>query len=869
MNTTPHTSSGSDSDPASAQPEPMPSWLQDFAQQHHTDAQTQALFQHLVKLSEDDIQGRSAEIKRLLRNSGFIESGEALKWSLDPLPMLVSEPDWQTISSGIAQRLRILKYVLDDLNGEQSLLARNIIPVRDLLQHPHYLRERHTIPASEQGLFLTAFDIGRDADGNWHVLQDHCQFPRGLGLMLENRIIARRVMSGEFAEVGVQRIADFFQLIQQAVHEQARGVADPRVVILTSGPDDIYYSEQAYLATYLGYTLVRSADLTVRKGKVWLKSLDGLRRVDVILRWIEDRFLDSLEQNEYSEQGIPGLLQAVRDKNVRLLNPFGNGLLQIPAIKNRLAEISRVCLGEEMIFSEPGSQARSYVDEPDWRKYELRSYHDPSVRLDGLRQADEIRKRLQQQTQQNQPIANSHYYFWPKITLDSVPFWHANQLIKKPFLLRCYALYQDGRVDVLPGAMCSSLANGDANAVLSIKDTWVQAPTTAQDNTPPEPLANLPKKARRAMDMALVEGVIPSRTAENLYWLGCGLERSEYTARLIRLMIDQVSDLVMYPDSNARLSVMRLTHGIQHQNLVYPFLSNDAEEADVKAVSHKQLVIDLIQNPNSMGSLFRGIEMVRNCAMQVRELLSYDSLRIVEDIETEMFLLEKFTVATPTHELQSTLDRIIGLIMAFNGSTIDNMSGSNGSFMLQLGIRSERIQQLTAMLEFMLADDLQEAEQQSILEVVLMSQVSSVTHKRRYRMFQGVDTALELLLLDSEYPRSMLYQVEDLIRLCTKLPRKHATQMSMAERVLFRLKSDCIIVDREELADVSDSKRLNLLSLLHKIRQHSTAFQEVIQTAYFSHTKIPRKLNWSEGLKLSEEKSTSTQKPVDTEGKGE
>ena len=857
-----HTHTTSGSEPKSAQTQQISPWLSDFVEQGHHDAQTQALFQHLVKLSEDDIQGRSAEIKRLLRNSGFIESGEVLKWSLDPLPMLISEQEWHTIQTGISQRLRILKYVLDDLNGEQSLLARNIIPVRDLRQHPSYLRERHTIPASEQGLFLTAFDIGRDASGKWHVLQDHCQFPRGLGLMLENRIIARRVMSDEFAEVGVQRIADFFQLIQQAINEQARGVADPRVVLLTRGPDDLYYSEQAYLATYLGYTLVRSADLTVRKGKVWLKSLDGLRRVDVIVRWIEDRFLDSLEQNEYSGQGIPGLLQAVRDKNVRLLNPFGNGLLQIPAIKNRLETIARVCLGEEMIFAEPGSQACSYMDEPDWRKYELRSYHDPSVRLDGLRHADEIRKRLQHQSaQHNSSIANHHYYFWPKITLDTVPFWQSNRLIKKPFLLRCYALYQDGRVDVLPGAMCSSLAHGDTKAVLSIKDTWVQASSAAQHNTPPEPLANLPKKARRAIDMALVEGVIPSRTAENLYWLGCGLERSEYTARLIRLLIDQVSDLVMYPDSNARLSVMRLTHGIQQQTLLYPFLHGETEDDEVKAVSHKQLVIDLIQNASIVGSLFKGIEMVRNCAMQVRELLSYDSLRIVEDIETEMFLLEKFTVATPTHELQSTLDRVIGLIMAFNGSTIDNMPGSNGSFMLQLGIRTERIQQLTAMLEFMLADDLQEVEQQSILEVVLMSQVSSVTHKRRYRMFQGVDTALELLLLDSEYPRSMLFQVEQLISLCTHLPRKHATQMSMAERVLFRLKSDCIIVDREELADIASGKRLNLLALLHKIRQHSTAFQEVIQTAYFSHTKRPRKLNWSEGS------NTRAQSSVDSADK--
>ena len=324
------------------------------------------------------------------------------------------------------------------------------------------------------------------------------------------------------------------------------------------------------------------------------------------------------------------------------------------------------------------------------------------------------------------------------------------------------------------------------------------------------------------------------------------MQKDQRMSNLLRLLIDNVSELVMHPDSNARLAVMRLTHGIQQQALIYPYQSPAQTQDDVHGVSHKQLLVDLLQSDTLAGSLFQSLQMVHSCAMQVRELLTYDSLRIVEDIETETKLLRQLTVATATHEVLSCIDRIIGLIMAFNGSTTDTMPASNGSFMLRLGRRTERMQQLTANLDFMLADDLQGADQQSILQVVLRSQVSSVTHKRRYRMFQSVDTALELLLLDPEYPRSLLFQVEDLMTICNHLPKKSHQHMSMAARVLFQLKSDCILVHREQLAQITEHKRHHLMALLQKVRQHISAFQEVLQTSYFLHTQSPRKLDWSQ-----------------------
>ncbi|MFU1596606.1 circularly permuted type 2 ATP-grasp protein [Alteromonas macleodii] len=281
----------------------MPEWLSSYINSSTAADESKrllnTLFSRLSGLNSDELSFRANEIRRLMRNSGFADIDERQNWQLDPLPMLISSQDWEMLSRGIEQRVLLLNKVLLDLNTDRHTLTNGVFSTDHLMRHPYYLAESHTLSSLNNGVFLSAFDIAQDVNGEYFMLNDHCQFPRGLGLLLENRIVARRVMSEEFAECGVQRIAGFFEQLQHAIDQETAAINDPRIVILCRGPDDQYYSEQAYLATYMGYTLVRSADLTVRKGQVWLKALDGLRKVDVILRWIEDRFLDSLEQVDY------------------------------------------------------------------------------------------------------------------------------------------------------------------------------------------------------------------------------------------------------------------------------------------------------------------------------------------------------------------------------------------------------------------------------------------------------------------------------------------------------------------------------------------------------------------------------------------
>lgn len=833
-------------DTSSVEQQNVPSWLSDYQGIASDAGNAQRFLQHLSGLSADEVHIRATEMMRILRNNGFTEHGEQPQWQLDAFPLVMEDAEWQEIAAGIRQRMKLISAVMRDLVGEKRLITQGIISPTLLMQHPNYLRERFTLDTPLDSYFITAFDIGRDTQGQFYVLRDHCQFPRGLGFALENRIITRRVMSEEFADVGVKRMTGFVSKLQQGINDAAPGVSDPRVVILGQNPEEKFYSEQAFLASYLGYPLVRSADLTVRKGKVWLKALDGLKKVDVILRWIEDRNLDPLEQTEYSPVGIPGLLQAIRKGHVTIVNTFGNSLVQTPAVQQQFPKIAKSLLGESLLLQQPIIQTPDNIQENEWGNYQLRSWTHSDLRLDGEREAEQITDILDKN--------NADVYFEQKVDLLKAPFWVKKQLQEKPVITRFYALQNGNEVSVLPGALCFSVSMGGTSDKVYVKDTWLkysQTTTEQSENTQAVPLSGL---RRKASDMALMEGLISSRTAESLYWLGTELERGGNSARLLRLYIDRFSEQALYPDEKNLRVMERLRAGIWQQNLLYPYVTPDQDSDFDKSVTYKRVAQQGLQGVELPGSLVNTLTHAINNAIQVRELLSYDSLRIVENLEDELRKIKKFTHGTATHMMQSALDRTIGYLMAFNGSLLDSMSTTNGSFMLDIGRRVERISQLVAMLETLLGEELLEVEQMSLLETLLTAQVSSITHKRRYRMYQAVETGLELLIFDSEYPRSLVYQLDQLIHLCQKLPRKQAMGLySNTEKILLRLKSDCIITDSDILCQVEHGLRENLIKLIHGVRDQIKIFQEILHTQYFSHTKTAKKLSWQLETKQNRE----------------
>lgn len=825
----------------------MPNWLSQYLNgshlhdevEHHCGGDTHHwddLFAKLSNLNENDIHLRTNEIKRLLQDSGVTQSPKGSDWRLDPLPLMLSESDWQTIRSGVIQRVQLLNQIADDLYGERTLIQQGIIPAAHLHASDEYIRECFSLNNQSVKVTLAAVDLYRDRSGQFKVLADHLQHPQGLGLLLENRVIARRVMGDEFSECNVQRIADFFNKFQTCINDAVPGMRDPRVVILSKGPQDAYYSEQAFLATYMGYTLVHSADLTVRKGDVWLKSLKGLRKVDVIVRWLPDAQLDSLEQTDYSIDGIPGLLQACRKQTVHLVNPVGCGVLECPSVKSNIQKIAQQLLNEPLILQEPECfaattvQAQALLQDPSG--YHLYSYADSQFCLDGDSEAQEIKKRLS---------TNNHmYYFRQKADFSTAPFWDNHQLVAQPISIRCFALFSPQGVEVLPSALCFA-HNGELTEQW-IKDTWV----ISNQPQPVHPTAT--KVVPEMSDLALLDGDIPSRTAENLYWLGRYLERGENTVRMLRLLIDRYTEFSVYPDSNNKKIVMRLVEAAVNQAIIFPYKAYQFSDNPMMSYIPREITANILSDKKQSGSLINILKALVNSALQIRDLLSQDSWRIIDDMRDEIRRIERSPASLSTRVMQTTADRIISSLMAFNGSISDSMANNNGWFMLDIGRRVERSTQLIKVTQTLLCEVLSDTEQLNMLESVLTSQVSLITHKRRYRMYQSIESGVELLLLDAHYPRSLLYQIEQLDILSQQLPEKSSLgKLGAQHKILLQMRTLCHLADSRALVEESDGNRLQLQSLMQDIHQLMERYSEALMVQYFSHTKAAVSLTANTG----------------------
>ena len=314
-------------------------------------------------LGRQGLVDRRSELARLLRNEGAtynVTEGDRWRrqpWLLDPCPWVLEEKEWSALDQAVAQRVALLDEVLCDIYGRQRLVATGLIPAEIVLGHPAFLRPCVGLGAPErQGLFLAALDVVRDPDGCFRSIGDRTEAPSGLGYALVNRTILSRVLPTLHRESGVERLAAFFRSIRAGVASAApEGVDDPRVVILTPGPLSETYFEHAYLASYLGYSLVEGRDLVVENNRVWVRSLSGIDPVDVVIRRVDDQWCDPVELRADSLLGVPGLLEVARRGRVAVINPIGTGILEDPALAGLLESLAPDVLGEDLMLRGPAT----------------------------------------------------------------------------------------------------------------------------------------------------------------------------------------------------------------------------------------------------------------------------------------------------------------------------------------------------------------------------------------------------------------------------------------------------------------------------------------------------------------------------------
>src|SRR3984957_8534363 len=316
----------------------------------HWDTFITALSAH----GDEELARRWQTARQRIRENGVTYNvygdplGMARPWNLDAIPLIIPPEEWSQLEAGLIQRARLLNLILADLYGPQQLLRGGEIPPALVFANPGFLRPCHgvDVPRSTY-LHLLAVDLARGPDGEWWVISDRTQAPSGAGYSLENRIVMAETFPELFRELRVKRLASFFHSFRETLLRLSpRNRENPRVVLLTPGPFNETYFEHSYLARYLGFTLVQGGDLTVRDSRVFLKTLAGLKQVDVILRRLDDNFCDPIELRSDSYLGVAGLVEAVRAGNVSVANALGSGVIETSAFMPFLPGLCRRMLGE-------------------------------------------------------------------------------------------------------------------------------------------------------------------------------------------------------------------------------------------------------------------------------------------------------------------------------------------------------------------------------------------------------------------------------------------------------------------------------------------------------------------------------------------
>jgi uncharacterized circularly permuted ATP-grasp superfamily protein/uncharacterized alpha-E superfamily protein len=795
----------------------------------------------------EEMERAEAEVTRLLRENGIAYNlhggprGVHRDWKLDTVPLIFDAADWNHIEAGLRQRSLLLDRILADLYGPRHLIREGLLPQELIFRHPGFLRPCFdAFPPDGNRLLLHSADLARGPDNRFWVVGDQARNAVGLGYALENRTAMAGVLPDMIRSCRVRRLSNFFRGLRTELAALAPRKKDrPRIVILSGGPGDDAYFEHAYLAAYLGYPLVQGDDLTVRDARVWLKSLDGLHLVDVILRQVDDPLCDPLELDPDSRRGVAGLLEATRRGNVALVNPPGVGILENPGLMAFLPGIARRLLGAELILP---SAATWWCGQPDERAFVLENLNRLIVKTihhvpgdGGIVFGSLLSAREREVWRDRIRAAPYRYVGQEQMIFSTVPAMSAGRMEPRPAVFRAFAAVRgEGEYAVMPGAIARCGSDRESPVVSRraggiLKDGWVVA-------TRPEVHMSLWLQPGRPDRSHAGTSVLPSRVAENLFWVGRYAERAEAATRISRTVLRLFGESERYGEEAEAAVLDRLeTH------LTRLTLGRAAAAAIGDTGARLRAVLGAAEHP---GSIHATLGAMLTAAYAVRDHWSTDTWRVVTGIESIRKGLDSPSPPIPRLAIR-TLDGLVTTLMALTGLCMENMSREAGWLLLDTGRRIERALMLISFYRAHLTARTEAAAGNLLLEAVLATTENIITYRRRYRSYLEMETVLDLLLLDANNPRSLVYQLDTLKDHIDALPReREAYRLSEEERLIQKAVTRLRLANTALLARVvekSDSRQ-RLDGLLSSLEVLLTRIAESLSRTYFSHTPESRQL---------------------------
>ncbi len=772
-----------------------------------------SLVERLTAHKPHDGARRALELTRRL----IVENGVAYNvysdpqgadrpWALDPLPLVISQDEWRAIEKGVVQRARVLDALLRDLYGPQRLLAEGLVPPELPFGHPNFLWPCHgLVPRGGSWLHVYAADIARAPDGRWWLLADRTQSPSGAGYALENRDIVEQVLPEAIRDLGVRRVRAFFGEMRERLRSLYDDSANPLVVILTPGPFNETYFEHAYMARQLGLPLVEGVDLTVRDEVVYLKTLGGLKRVHTILRRLDDDFCDPVELRGNSALGVPGLISAIRARNVVVSNALGSGVLESAAWLGFLPGIAESLLGESLLLP---AVATWWCGEKPALDYVLGNLDRlvikpayPNQHFEPVFGSDitgEDRQALVRRLQRR-PYA---YVAQEHIRLAQAPVWRSNgtpNFAARAFTIRVYAIATEDGFRVLPGGLARVAAESAAEVVStqrggSSKDIWVLS--DGEDE--------VASTGRHRLQVSTRPDDVPSRMVENLYWLGRYTVRCADNARLLR------STLRVRVERGVWIHAVRICRALG-------VIAKDSQPGEG------------LRDASDPYGIAADVKRIAWCASQVRSRLSQRYWRAVVGLQRQVQ-----EAAVSSEQPREVLERLALSLAALGGYAAEDMTHDEGWRLLRIGRRVERLQFIAGLLAQHLVATA--ATRQGQVEWLLDVCHSISIYRSRYFVAPQLGSVLDLLVRDVHHPVALAFQCNSIARDLDELASSLQISRDPGMETSIPEFTDADLLTLESDGPVARDARRALAVQLLALQGAAATLSDRLSMRHFSHT---------------------------------
>ncbi len=822
-------------------------------------AHWRTLLDSLAHEAPDVMRKRTESVQRQVRENGVTynvytdDKGMQRPWDLNVLPMILPHDEWAGIEAAVIQRATLMNRILIDVYGEQKMLEERLLPPALIHGHAGFLRPCHGMRHKDGiALHFYAIDLARAPNGRWWAVADRTQAPSGAGYALENRSVISRTFPDLLRDLKVQHLAGFFDTMRDSLAGWGRQCAAsgndglalrsseaPLIVLLTPGPYNETYYEQAYLARYLGLPLVEGSDLTVRDGIVWHKTLSGMQRVHVIMRRVDDDYCDPLELRTDSALGVAGLTEAARRGNVLIANSLGSSLLESGALLGFMPALCKRLLGEPLKMP---SVATWWCGEPAALEEVIKRLDQLVIKpsFPQLRKFPVFGKDLTGDARTafiNKMRANpKNYVAQELVQLSQAPVWKQEAphgLSARAIGLRVYACATPKGYVVMPGGL-TRVATGSDSRIITMqrgggsKDTWIQASNQVE-------VHSLLKRTITSEDLIRDDTHLSSRVAENLFWFGRNAERCDNTARLLRVTLNFLFNVGPANRGDEWPTVVALCtwlHLIETKEKAHAQASAQSQgqgqrqgakpAAPILNDAHIEAALLLAVVSPDVAGLARQQQQLYRSASQLRERFSADNWRALNQMAQGVPGTDRPLTQS---EAMTLLDDATASLMTMSGFALDGMSRDLGWRFLSLGRRLERLQFQTVTLQHALRMDAN-----GKLDWLLELSDCIITYRARYRAQPEWLPVLDLLLLDETNTRSILFQLEGVLKSLTKIS---LTYGPCGEEQLRLLKNELVALTPDTDLYCGNA---HLIDLLLRIQVASAQMSEHVSVQFFSYT---------------------------------